>query len=64
MTYKQSLEQSRKRELVEDDKFENHIQHALIRDIISKRKIFTFQTEEGTNAINNVPIVMQNRNIE
>ena len=41
----EDVNKSRRRRLVASDKFDRHMRHARLGDIISRKKIFSLQTE-------------------
>ncbi len=47
MTHQKSINASRQRRLVEDDKFDRHMKRARVNDIDSRKTIFNQQTEDG-----------------
>jgi hypothetical protein len=47
MEHKKAINESRKRKLVPDDKFDRHMRRARLQDMSSRKKIFDGQTENG-----------------
>lgn len=44
----EDINKSRRMRLVSNDKFDRHMRHARLGDIISRKKIFSLQTEVAT----------------
>jgi hypothetical protein len=47
MTHQESIKASRQRRLVDDNKFDRHMERARVNDIDSRKTIFNQQTEDG-----------------
>ncbi len=47
MTHQEAIIESRNRQLVPDDKFDNHMNRARANDLDSRKAIFDRQTERG-----------------
>lgn len=46
--FAEDINKSRRMRLVSKDKFDRHMRHARLGDIISRKKIFSLQTEVAT----------------
>ena len=49
MTHQESIKASRQRRLVDDNKFDRHMERARVNDIDSRKTIFDRQAEDSIN---------------
>ena len=47
MSIKESIQESRQRKLVDDHKFDEHMERARLQDIAAREKIFAVQTGDN-----------------